>query len=120
MTDELVSVAVIAQRAGRPSDTVEKWIVRHSGHSTTGPAFPPCVKTDPRVWSWRAVSQWLHATGRDHLAPVSRGTWIEDPPVDRDWYKTPRVYPPFPPRPVKPESGWDREMRLSREADKKR
>jgi predicted nucleic acid-binding protein len=56
---ELVSVAEIAMRTGRPVNTIQSWRRRHDD-------FPPplaALAAGP-VWAWRDIGAWVAARGR--------------------------------------------------------
>lgn len=54
-----VRLTDIARRAGVPRDTAKKWAERHENFPQ-----PPVDRPRGRLWEWRAVEQWLIATGR--------------------------------------------------------
>lgn len=55
-TDELVSVAEIAARSGRSTNTIQSWRRRHGDF----PAPVVSLATGP-VWTWPAVARWIDA-----------------------------------------------------------
>lgn len=64
---ELVSVAEIAARAGRPTNTIQSWRRRHRDFP------PPLVQlgTGP-IWTWPTVAGWIESHGRSRNEPASR------------------------------------------------
>jgi hypothetical protein len=132
MTDELLTVGQLARRAGRPPDTIFHWAGRWYLK------FPEPRATDPRRWLWDDVARWLAETGRDQIpareAPkrdyrkvqTCVRVWSRDLPPPESSETPPSAPESVPevetvresvPAPVVPESGFERELRLSRERD---
>lgn len=61
---ELVSVAEIAARAGRPINTIQSWRRRHRD-------FPPPVASLAAgpIWVWPRVERWIETHGRARPVP---------------------------------------------------
>jgi predicted nucleic acid-binding protein len=66
---ELVSVAEISARSGRPSNTIQSWRRRHADF----PAPMATLAAGP-VWHWADVARWIVARGPAHGAnPLGPG-----------------------------------------------
>ncbi len=62
---ELVSVAEVAARAGRPINTIQSWRRRHRD-------FPPPVASLAAgpIWEWPRVERWIETHGRARPLPT--------------------------------------------------
>jgi predicted nucleic acid-binding protein len=63
---ELVSVAEISARSGRPTNTIQSWRRRHGDF----PAPIATLAAGP-VWHWPAVSRWIASRGAGQRRPAA-------------------------------------------------
>jgi hypothetical protein len=59
MAYDLVAIGDIAGLAHVKTDTIVKWIARHSDFPT-----PVAETSAGKIWRWEDVIKWLKATGR--------------------------------------------------------
>jgi predicted nucleic acid-binding protein len=70
-TPDLVSVAEIAAKSGRSTNTVQSWRRRHADFPT-----PAIELAAGPIWNWSAIEAWLAARSRQRLAQGSRAGTI--------------------------------------------